>query len=366
MGWNSFWIGLRNIKLLIFNSVIESIANLLEFKLENKLEIKSLFQTHSIKYDVPENFSELDKEIFYEENFNYEIPAINQVKLNDVLLTNTSIFQGFLQKSSFINHKKPSFYKQLKEFVRTNTRTKTNIEIGILGIQEWSNNYFHWMTEMLPRIVVMKFQHPKVPVIIPKNYLTYPFIVQSLQLLNIDVVIVDLKKSVRINTLYAVPVPHVGRFNEGLMHFFRNKVMVEIRPIENPQRLIYISRGLAKRRKILNEKEVFEMLKTKGFQMVELENISLKDQVELFKESKIVIGNHGAGLSNIMFMEKKQTVIELKSEINNYWCYFSLARVFGLNYYYDLCKGDSENHRDANIFVDINNLNQLLSKAMAN
>ena len=41
--------------------------------------------------------------------------SLKNMELKNVLLTNTSVFQGFLQKSTFINHKKPSFYKQLKE-----------------------------------------------------------------------------------------------------------------------------------------------------------------------------------------------------------------------------------------------------------
>jgi len=83
-------------------------------------------------------------------------------------------------------------------------------------------------------------------------------------------------------------------------------------------------------------------------------------------ESKMVISCHGAGLTNIMFMQKGQTVIELKEKNNNYWCYFSLARVFGLDYNYILCEGDDENHRDANIKVDLFALSELLEKNLHN
>jgi capsular polysaccharide biosynthesis protein len=90
------------------------------------------------------------------------------------------------------------------------------------------------------------------------------------------------------------------------------------------------------------------------------------DQVKLFQEARIVIGCHGAGLTNIMFMQKNQTVIELKSNNNNYWCYFSLSRVFGLKYFYSLNNGYVDNHRDADIDIDLDALNLLLTKAMNN
>jgi hypothetical protein len=65
-------------------------------------------------------------------------------------------------------------------------------------------------------------------------------------------------------------------------------------------------------------------------------------------------------------MQKGQTVIELKSDNNRYWCYFSLAKVFGLKYYYSLNKGSTANHRDADITVDIERLKVLVTKEMEN
>jgi capsular polysaccharide biosynthesis protein len=235
-----------------------------------------------------------------------------------------------------------------------------------LGVQDWANNYFHWMTEMLPRITAMNHHHPDFPVLIPANYLNYPFIVESLQQLNIDFQAFDVQHTLKVNTLKAIEVPHVGRFNEALMHFFRDKFMKGGASVSRPFRLLYVSRGKAKRRKIKNEDEVFGLLKLKGFEKVNLEELKLMDQVKLFQEARIVMGCHGAGLANIMFMQKNQTVIELKSDKNNYWCYFSLARVFGLKYFYSLNNGHVDNHRDADIDIDLDALNLLLTKAMNN
>ena len=126
--------------------------------------------------------------------------------------------------------------------------------------------------------------------------------------------------------------------------------------------MLYISRDKAKRRKVSNELELSSFLKSKGFEKVILEDYTLDQQIQLMNESKMAISCHGAGLTNIMFMQKGQTVIELKEKNNNYWCYFSLARVFGLDYNYILCQGDNENHRDANINVDLHVLSELLEK----
>ncbi len=326
----------------------------------------TLFSEHSISYSFPENYNPAERSLFYDENFSFDIPGVHLFELNNVRVTNRSVVEKYFLISNFTQHTNFSIIDIYKEIVRLAVYKKENVDLGILGIQDWANNYFHWMTEMLPRILAMRNQYPLIPVVIPSNYLNYPFIVESLDLFKIDVKIFDVRHSLKIDKLYATPIPHVGRFNEGLMHFFRDKFIQEFAPVPQPFRLLYVSRDKAKRRKIRNENYVYELLAKKGFEKLVLENIPLKHQVKLFQEARVVIGCHGAGLTNIMFMQKKQSVIELKANNNNYWCYFSLARVFGLKYYYSLNNGHVANHRDADIDIDIDALNLLISKAMNN
>jgi hypothetical protein len=80
------------------------------------------------------------------------------------------------------------------------------------------------------------------------------------------------------------------------------------------RRRIYISRRLAAQRKASNEAEVVALLKTKGFEDIALEELSFKAQVELFAECEVVVGAHGAGLSNVVFSPPGCTVIEITPE----------------------------------------------------
>lgn len=330
------------------------------------MERFELFPKHSISYAVPEKFNEAERWLFYDENFSFEIPAVHQIALRGTTICNALVFQNNRPFFELTRHKRPAMIDLFKAAIRLKVSRREKFEVGILGIQDWANNYFHWMTEILPRIVAMKHQHPSIPVVIPSNYLNYPFIVESLDFLKIDFKTFDVRHALKIDRLYACAIPHVGRFNEGLMHFFRDKMLSGIASQLHPIRCIYITRGKARRRRISNEEVVFELLREKGFEKIVLEDLHLKDQVKLFQESRVVVASHGAGLANTIFMQKGQTVIELKSDNNRYWCYFSLARVFGLKYYYSLNKGSSANHRDADITVDIERLKALVTKAMEN
>jgi capsular polysaccharide biosynthesis protein len=331
-----------------------------------KIVSSEIFPSHSIAYAVPENFNEAHRWLFYEENFSYEISAIHQITLNNIAICNALVFQDNRPISGLTRHKRPALMDFFRTAIKLKVSKRDTLDKGILGLQDWANNYFHWMTEILPRIVAISHKQPSVPVVIPSNYLNYPFIVESLDLLKIDVKTFDVRGVLKIDRLYASAVPHVGRFNEGLMHFFRDKILGGTASHVHPFRCIYITRGKARRRRISNEEAVFELLEKKGFEKIVLEDLKLKDQVKIFQEARVVVASHGAGLTNSMFMQKGQTIIELKSDNNNYWCYFSLARVFGLKYYYSLNKGSSANHRDADIILDIAQLQKLVTQAMGN
>ena len=61
-----------------------------------------------------------------------------------------------------------------------------------------------------------------------------------------------------------------------------------------------------------------------GFDIIQFEDFSFAEQVKIAFNSKVLVSLHGAGLTNMLFMDKGNYVVELRQEndqINN--CYFS-------------------------------------------
>ena len=55
---------------------------------------------------------------------------------------------------------------------------------------------------------------------------------------------------------------------------------------------ILISRENAKKRKLLNEKKLYQRIKFLGFKRISFESLSLKNQINISRNAKIIIGYH--------------------------------------------------------------------------
>jgi capsular polysaccharide biosynthesis protein len=70
----------------------------------------------------------------------------------------------------------------------------------------------------------------------------------------------------------------------------------------------------ATRRVILNHRALAEQLAQlfgQQFRNVALEELEFREQVQLFRNARLVIGQHGAGLANVLWMEPGGQVVEL-------------------------------------------------------
>ena len=105
---------------------------------------------------------------------------------------------------------------------------------------------------------------------------------------------------------------------------------------------IIISRGSSTTRRWLNENECMQLLDILGFKLIDPSNLSLAQQVEAFSNAEIILGPHGAGLTNIMFCNPGTKVIEIRSqhqggEYSSATCYEELSRIMGVKHYTFQC-----------------------------
>ena len=93
---------------------------------------------------------------------------------------------------------------------------------------------------------------------------------------------------------------------------------------------LYIPRRAGGWRCVRNDEQVARTLESRGFTTVRPETLSLREQVRLFARSSMIVGLHGAGLTNVLFAPRA-SVLEL---IGSYGGgeFYSLAAALGNPY----------------------------------
>ncbi|TPV55130.1 glycosyltransferase family 61 protein [Aestuariibacter sp. GS-14] len=104
---------------------------------------------------------------------------------------------------------------------------------------------------------------------------------------------------------------------------------------------IFIDRNGGNSRTVINYEELKELLEEKQFQIVRLEELNVAEQLATFKNAKLVLSVHGAGLTNVMFAPGDVKLVELMPPLCASPSFWMMACGLGLDYYSILCE-DSE------------------------
>jgi len=111
---------------------------------------------------------------------------------------------------------------------------------------------------------------------------------------------------------------------------------------------IYISRKKTGKRGFTNELEVEKIITKYGFNSVYFEDHNIYEQALIMNKAKYVVGLHGAGFANIIYMNTGNSIFEIIAhppEINEHRTgYWRLSGIIGLNYYCQFCDIDVKNN----------------------
>ncbi|MES2838452.1 MAG: glycosyltransferase family 61 protein [Bacteroidota bacterium] len=292
----------------------------------------------------PVNYNSNDVELFQNE-FCRTIIRQNKTSHKSVLLNKKSVFHSlnpFHKNNSNETYKlkKISLSNLYHIIVKRDIKTISK-EVSLIT-DGWSQGFFHWLFDALPKLIELEKEGKKNKIILHSSFWT-SFYKESLLLLGYnesDFIFFSTQfvfcKKIKLPT-YIEPT---GNYDEKIIVELHDRFYKALnKSSSKPFRKIYISRNKSKRRRLYNEAELLPILNKYGFETVYTENLNFTEQVQLFLETEIVIGVHGAGLSNMLFMKPETKVMELRFENEtNDNCYFSLASALKINYFYCLGK----------------------------
>ena len=97
-------------------------------------------------------------------------------------------------------------------------------------------------------------------------------------------------------------------------------------------RRVYISRSRAKYRRLVNQDELLPDIRRLGFDVAYPEDLTFEEQVRTFATAGVVLGVHGAGLTNVLYCPSGALVLELHGPEVTRPHYWIMAESLGHEY----------------------------------
>ncbi|WP_161958337.1 glycosyltransferase family 61 protein [Natrarchaeobaculum sulfurireducens] len=218
-------------------------------------------------------------------------------------------------------------------------------------------NYYHWMKETVPKLRYAREYESVTDIdityLVPSDVPSW--LDETLDLLDIPETKIE-RATAPVYQIDRLLIPSFPDRKPRNYQWTRDVILNNASPDRDAigaGNSIYISRKNAIERQVVNEREIATMLSKHGFERYFLENHTVQENVVLFNEADIVIGPHGAGLTDIIF-SSNVTVIELfGSKVKP--PYERLAETLGHEYKSVRCRPQS-----TDLVVDIDRLEQII------
>ncbi len=186
---------------------------------------------------------------------------------------------------------------------------------AIIGYNVSWDNYYHWFAQCLPAIAhSVRVAGADRCVLVVRAL--RPWQDESLRLLGLaDMPRIEANVWKPYFFSKAIYCEFLGGHGGGYISPYLDRLMAalakNIEVSDDRPRRLYVSRSDATRRPLTNERQVEDVLRSHGFAAVVPSTLSLVEQIRLFKGADVVVGPHGAGMTNIGFCRPGTKVLEL-------------------------------------------------------
>ncbi|MDB5261407.1 MAG: glycosyltransferase family 61 protein [Adhaeribacter sp.] len=247
---------------------------------------------------------------------------------------------------------------------------KAGLYTSLMHLPWAEKSNYHWFLDCLPRLyaIIKSITAPTI-LIIPASMPafqreTLDFLLREHPGISLQTISKKQKWQLPDFALPTFVSNHYSGFlPPDILNFIRPSIWHGYGVTEAPEKSrLYISRGKAAKRRLLQEADIIKVLDAFGFTTIYAEDFTYAEQVRLFYNARLVVGAHGAGLTNILFGRDLQ-VVELHPADMVRSHYFMICKALGFNYHYLI--GSAGNSKQ-DFYIEPEKLKQFLTSLLEN
>ncbi len=205
-------------------------------------------------------------------------------------------------------------------------------------------NFCHWMVDWLPRLASLGELATRSDTYVAVPPLNAAYQTETLRLCGFDgsrVLQLGPWQAVRARHLL-VPsdfsaIPHPGhKAAPWLLSYLRGTLgfgcLTEGANLAGRPSKLYVSRGTAAGRRVLNEPALLAALAPHGYRAIDPSGMPVSEQIAAFAAATHIVAPHGAALASTVFANRRATLIEMFPASYGTAAYYVLAAGLGMTY----------------------------------
>ncbi len=235
----------------------------------------------------------------------------------------------------------------------------------------FSSNYAHWLADELPRLA------SALPFLPPYTRFIVSDPVQQYKLDSLAAFGITQDRLVPVKGYYEIRCERLWYATPANDMVWNLQAWVQVRDAllrmagdvgEPASARVFISRnGSPERKRLANEDELLPLIEDYGFSVVRPERMSLAQQVRALSKAKVVLGAHGAGMTNLLFSPSGTQLLELQDALfaPRLW-YWKKASMLGHDYCTMIGSAkESKGWLDTDFTIHPDSLKQFLESSLA-
>lgn len=237
-----------------------------------------------------------------------------------------------LEDSIVIDHK--ALYPYYFSFKRKKAKNTKQIHEAILFDYIKGHNYFHFYSDVLGKLYMINNELPQLkhlPLLVAEELYHkrhFQFFLKLKPVSEFNWYVHKKNEIIEINTAYLLqPMPYDAKYWKWIRSICKQYILPQ-----HPGKKIFINRPPATGRHIDNHKEIHQLVRRYGYEIVEMENKTIEEQIALFSSSSHIISIHGAGMTNLVYCHNNTQILEVMPNERISSHYYWVAKKLGLNY----------------------------------
>lgn len=217
-------------------------------------------------------------------------------------------------------------------------------------LNKLSNNYYHWTTESLTRLAMLaqysneRYEDYSIVIAEDSPAFVKDTLVNLFKVLPEQIITWKNNEVCTIDKCILLSYPFVRTpetamtniYNLPLYKLLNTFALKNIPPASTTAEYVIISRKFVRQRKLVDEEKILQAFPHIPFRIIYMESMSYVEQVNTFRNAKLIISAHGAGLVNLVYANQQPVVIELfpaTRKIRDASLFYQIARQMDIHYH---------------------------------